>query len=84
MVTDQDYIELKHRVIRLEGKVKFLYKHLGVTFVPKPQPADDPQVVDLLKQGKTIDAIKIYRERNEATLPEAKQAVEEIRGRLGL
>jgi ribosomal protein L7/L12 len=84
MVTDQDYIELKHRVIRLEGKVEFLYKHLGVTFVPEPQPADDPQVVELIKKGKTIDAIKAYRDHNEATLPEAKQAVEEIQARLGL
>ena len=84
MVTDQDYIELKHRVIRLEGKVEFLYQHLGITFVPEPQPADDPQVVELLKKGKTLDAIKAYRELNQATLPEAKQAVEEIQARLGL
>ncbi len=84
MVTDQDYIELKHRVIRLEGKVEFLYQHLGITFVPELQPADDPQVIEQLKKGKTLDAIKTYRDLHQATLPEAKHAVEEIMARLAL
>ena len=84
MVSDQDYVELKHRVIRLEGKVEFLYQHLGITFVPEPQPADDPQVIEQLKKGKSLEAIKVYRELHEASIAEAKQAVEEIQSRLGL
>jgi ribosomal protein L7/L12 len=84
MVTDQDYIELKHRVIHLEGKVEFLYQHLGLTFVPESQPTDDPEVIEQLKKGKTLDAMKVYRELHGASMAEAKQAVEEIMARLAL
>ena len=35
MVTAEDLAKMRDRVIQLEGQVKFLYKHLGVTFVPE-------------------------------------------------
>jgi hypothetical protein len=84
MVTDQDLQQLRRRVILLEGQVAFLYKHLGVTFVPEPGPGDDPRIVEQLKKGNVIEAIKIYRELNDAGLTEAKGAVEEMQGRLGI
>lgn len=83
-VTDQDYIELLHRVGRMEARIDYLYKQLGYTYVPESQAGDDPRIVDLIKKGKMIDAMRVYREINGATLPEAKAAVEEIQGRLQL
>jgi len=84
MVTDQDYQELKWRLIKLEGQVAFLYKHLGVTFVPESSPFDDPRVIEQIKKGNMIEAVKTHRELFDTSLTDAKQAVEEIKGRLGL
>ncbi len=84
MVTDQDLQQLRTRVMLLEGQVEFLYKHLGVTFVPEPAPGDDPRIVEQIHKGNIIEAIKIYRELYDAGLNEAKQGVEAIRRRLGI
>jgi ribosomal protein L7/L12 len=84
MVSDQDFQQLRSRMIHLEGQVEFLYKHLGVTFVPEAAPGDDPRIIELIQKGKKIDAIKIYRDLTNAGLADAKQAVEEIQRRLGL
>lgn len=40
MVTEQDLGKLRDRLIHLEGQVAFLYKHLGVTFVPEATPGN--------------------------------------------
>jgi len=42
-----------------------------------PQPVDD-QLMDLIRSGKKIEAIKEYRERTGAGLKEAKDAVEAL------
>ena len=84
MVLDQEVQQLRVRVAQLEAYVAFLYKHLGVTFVPETNPGDDPRVIELIKKGKMIDAIKIYRELSNTSLPDAKQAVEDMQRRLGI
>ena len=76
--------ELRQRVARLEGKIEFLYSHLGITFVPEATPSDDPRLIEYLKKGDTLNAIRIYREIHGVGLEEARKGVDEIRGRLGL
>ena len=76
--------ELRQRMARLEGKVEFLYRHLGITFVPEATPDDDPRLIDFLKKGDTLGAIRIYREIHGVGLDEARKGVDEFRGRLGL
>ena len=84
MVSEQDLLALRRRVVQLEGQVAFLYKHLGVTFVPESAPGDDPRIIEQLQKGNLIEAIKLHRELYDSGLAEAKQAVEEMQGRLGL
>ena len=84
MPTEQEYINLRNRLIHLEGEVAFLYKHLGVTFVAEPSLTDDPRIIEQLKKGNLLEAIRIHRELNNTNMADAKQAVEEIQGRLGL
>jgi hypothetical protein len=63
MSTDIEMIHnLSRRVIQLEGQVAFLYKHLGIEFVPESVPSDDPRIVELLKKGDKLGAIKLHRE----------------------
>jgi len=75
---------LKSRVFQLEAQVKFLYKHLGVTYVEEIAVGDPPEVIAALRQGNLIEAIKAYRLSTNVGLAEAKTAVEEIRARVGL
>ncbi|MFD0558033.1 ribosomal L7/L12-like protein [Stackebrandtia endophytica] len=67
--------ELEHRVARLEQLVEGLYRHLDL---PLPQQQYDPltPVRELALAGKTIPAIKLYREITRTGLKEAKLAVE--------
>ena len=75
---------LKTRVFQLEAQVRFLYTHLGITYVPEISSIDPPDVIAALKQGNLIEAIKAYRLATNLGLAEAKAAVEEIRARVGL
>jgi ribosomal protein L7/L12 len=75
---------LKTRVFQLEAQVRFLYTHLGITYVPEISSIDPPDVIAALKQGNLIEAIKAYRLSTNVGLAEAKAAVEEIRARVGL
>ncbi len=84
MVSEEDIAKLRARVIKLEGQVNFLYNKLNIEFVPETQITDDPKIVEFMKKGQIIDAIKEYRQNTGAGLAEAKTAVEEIQRRLGL
>jgi hypothetical protein len=61
---------------RLERKLDALLKHQGVQFDPYsdlPEP-----VLDALRRGKKIEAIKEYRAATGAGLKDAKDFVEEL------
>jgi hypothetical protein len=84
MITEQQLTLLGTRIAHLEGQVAFLYEHLGITYVPEARSEDDPRIIEALKQGNLIGAIKVYRELHNSDLNTARLAVEEIQGRLGL
>ncbi len=65
-------IKLESRISKLERKVAFLLKHLDLDYVEGVRTTDvDPEILDLLTQGKNIDAIKLYREKTGADLKDA-------------
>lgn len=80
----QEIALLNGRVGRLEARLAFIYQHLGITFVEDPRLTDDPQVIAALKANNLLLAIKFYRLATNASLVEAKAAVEEMRARLGI
>ena len=57
---------------RIERKVDLILKHLGID----PDQGVNPQVMELVKAGQKIRAIKVYREQTGAGLKEAKEFVE--------
>lgn len=82
---EQDQIySLRSQINRLQAQIDFLYKHLNVEFIEDVNPSDDPAVIKILRGGNVMEAIKLYRERHNAGLAEAKLAVDEMRARLGL
>jgi len=83
MSPESEILALRARVAELESRVDYLYKHLGITYV-QDRSMGDAKVIDMLKKGNKIEAIKIYREIYDVGLAEAKQAVDRIEARLGL
>jgi len=47
-----------------------------------PEPGEMPDLEDLVRHGKKIDAIKLFRARTQARLAEAKAVVDAIERRL--
>ena len=84
MTSELEVADLRKRVTHLEGQVGFLYRHLGITFEPEPELTDDPKIVEELKKGNFLGAMTAYRSLNNANIDDAKKAVQEIQGRLGL
>ena len=64
---------------RLEGKLDAVLKHQGIRFDPYGETP--PAVLDALRRGRTIEAIKAYRVATGVGLKEAKEYVDEIRRR---
>ncbi|MDC0770487.1 ribosomal protein L7/L12 [Streptomyces sp. HD] len=62
------------RVARVERKLDSILDHLGLR---EEEPRMD-EVVALVRQGKQIPAIKLYREITGAGLKEAKEAVDRL------
>jgi large subunit ribosomal protein L7/L12 len=83
MVTESEILLLRSRITQLEERVDFLYKHLGITYTENSS-TENARVIDMLKRGNKIEAIKIYREIYNVGLAEAKDAVESLESRLGL
>lgn len=59
---------------RLEWKVDLILKHLGID----PNQGVDEKVMELMKSGQKIAAIKLYREQTGVGLKEAKDYVESL------
>jgi len=62
------------RVARVERKLDLILDHLGLQATEPWQG----EVAELLRDGKKIQAIKVYREATGADLKEAKDAVERL------
>jgi ribosomal protein L7/L12 len=72
--------ELHARALtRVEAKLDALLKHEGIQF--DPYSDSPPPVVDALRRGRKIEAIKEYRAATGAGLQEAKDYVEELQRR---
>lgn len=76
---------LQKRVRELEGLVDLLASRAGVGRMELAQLRGQPRIPEqsriLVEQGKTIEAIKVYREQTGAGLREAKEAIDEYRAR---
>ena len=62
------------RLQRVERKLDAIISHLGVVM----NPGVDPQLLELVRAGKKIEAIKFYRQSTGVGLKEAKDFVESL------
>jgi ribosomal protein L7/L12 len=71
-----DVSDLVKRQLRTEAKVDLLLKHAGITFDPHANVP--PGVLDALRAGNKIEAIRQYRQATGADLKAAKDFVESL------
>jgi hypothetical protein len=64
---------------RLEAKIDAILKHDLIAF--DPYAGVPPAVVDALRRGRKIEAIKAYRTATGTGLKEAKEFVEDVQRR---
>ena len=87
MPSDQENIEELQRQVRRQGElIDALYRQLGIGQLDAngiPSDGAYPEVVEAIRGGNTIQAIKHYRERTGVGLKEAKDAVEALARTLG-
>ncbi len=70
------------RVSELEDAVNFLLSHTNAPYVrssPEQKATNEVAVIELLKKGKTMDALKLYRQVHPSTLQDAQKAIDELR-----
>ena len=72
---------LKQKVAELERKLNFVMEALRLQYSDVPA-AQDGEVIEMIKRGNLIEAIKLYREQTGLGLKEAKDAVDELQRRL--
>lgn len=96
MSLDSDRIEqLERRIERLEHAVQLLGRGVSLDFKFDEEPVGglggaatfgagqpDAQVLDLIRFGRKIEAVKAYRELTGVGLKEAKEHVEDLQERI--
>ena len=70
----------KRQLNRLEGKVDALLRHAGLTTEASVELP--PDVLDAIRAGNKIEAIRLYRAATGIGLAEAKDAVERAQDRM--
>ncbi len=76
--TEMQVFELNQRVAKLERQVAFLLEHLGVQYQDHPTQDVSPEILDLVRRGRKIEAIQIYREQTGASLKLAKDFIDSL------
>jgi ribosomal protein L7/L12 len=66
---------VERKADRLDRRLGLLLDHLGVE---EPETEGLDEVRELVRQGKDIDAVRVYRRRTGAGLREAKRAVDAL------
>jgi hypothetical protein len=77
-VSEIDY-GARARLDYIETQLKALFPDSYVPFAQARAAGMPPGVIELVRAGKTIAAIKEYRDATGAGLAEAKEAVEALR-----
>ncbi len=78
MSLDREVLELRQQVAKLERQVAFLLDHLDIEYHEEPNAGVSPEILDLLRRGKTLKAISLFRRETGLGLKEAKEFIESI------
>jgi ribosomal protein L7/L12 len=80
MAHEYELQHLRERVAALERQMAAVLGQLGHA----PEPAGGVDLIPLLREGKEIEAIKVYREHTGVGLAEAKDEIDRLKAQYGL
>jgi ribosomal protein L7/L12 len=69
--------QMRARCRSIEAQLAVLSNKVGVPYV-NPSASVPPEVAELAKAGKRLEAMKRYRELTNATAEEARQVVQSV------
>jgi len=75
---DQDISSLYQRVAKLERQIAFLLEKNGLEYREERNAGVPPEILALVRQGKKMEAIKLYREQTRVGLKEAKEFIDSL------
>ena len=78
MSLDREVLELRQQVGKLERQVSFLLDHLGLEYREEPNTGVSPEILELVRRGKTIEAIQQFRRETGIGLKEAKEFIDSL------
>jgi ribosomal protein L7/L12 len=78
MLLDHEVLELRQKVGKLERQVTFLLDHLGLEYHEDPNTGVSPEILELVRAGRTIEAIRLFREETGFGLKQAKEFIESL------
>ena len=78
MSLDSEVLQLRQRVGGLERQVSFLLDHLGLEYREEPNAGVSPEILELVRRGKTVKAIQQFRRETGFGLKEAKEFIESL------
>ena len=76
--TEREIFELRQRVDKLEHQVAFLMANLGVEYQDEPNQGVSPEIMDLVRRGKKMQALKLFRQETGADLKTAKEFIDSL------
>ena len=77
--SNQEIEKIKMRLEKLESQMTFLQRSLGITTNDAPGWKASPEIIELIRRGEKIEAIKAFREQTGASLKDAKTFIESIK-----
>ncbi len=73
---DNEIFELRQRVAKLEKQIAFILQQQDLTYREEQNISVSPEIINLIRQGKKIQAIRLYRQETGAGLKQAKDFID--------
>ena len=75
---DNEIFELRQRVAKLEKQIAFILQQQDLTYREEQNISVSPEIINLIRQGKKIQAIRLYRQETGAGLKQAKDFIDAV------
>jgi hypothetical protein len=75
---DHEIFLLRQRVDRLERQIAFLLEKNDLEYHEEPTAGVPPEILELVRRGEKIKAVKLYRQHTFVGLKEAKEFIDSL------
>ena len=75
---DNEIFQLRQRITKLENQIAFILHQQGLIYPEEQNMGVSSEIMNLMRQGKKIQAIKLYRQETGVGLKQAKDFVDAL------